>query len=177
MFSELPVSLPEVRLESSSYVVRLPDQTEIPLAANEPDFEAALLETFPECGSQAIEFYRECALLSDRLRNAGTQEARGLGGGLLKRIKAFRSDSWRGNLLDATRQTVSQRLADTSFRFRRLYRRPVAILTQTSSDSCNYPRGCRAHIRARDISIQGGAATVARETGRVDQTEWRPDSL
>ena len=44
IFSELTVSRPEVRLETSSYVVRLPDQTEIPLAADEPDFEAALLE-------------------------------------------------------------------------------------------------------------------------------------
>lgn len=163
VFSELPVSQPEVRLETSSYVVRLPDKTEIPLAANEPEFEAALLESFPDCGGPAVEFYRECGLLSERLLNAGTGEARKLGGGLLKRIKALRTDNQQDNVPEATRQTVSQRLADTSFRFRRFIDAQLQLLAQTSSDSCTMARAAVALTipRRATFSIKGGAAGVA----------------
>ena len=163
VFSELPVSPPEVRLETSSYVVRLPNQNEIPLSANEPDFEAALLEAFPECGSRAIEFYRECALLSEKLRNTGTREIRRPGGRLLKRIKALRADSDRDSVVAATRQTVSQRLAETSFRFRRFIDVQLQLLAQTSSDSCPMARAAVALTvpRRATFSIRGGAPTVA----------------
>ena len=163
VFSELPVSRPEVRLDTSSYIVRLPDHTEIPLAADESEFEASLLETFPECGSRTIEFYRECSLLSERLRKRGTGEARASTAGFLKRFKALAADIGRDNVLEATRQTVSQRLADTSFRFRRFIDIQLQLLAQTSSDSCNLARAAVALTipRRATFSIKGGAATVA----------------
>src|SRR5687767_12536059 len=58
VFAELPVELPEVQPLEPSYVVRLPDNSEIPITRNTGDFEENLRRVFPECAEQAISFYR-----------------------------------------------------------------------------------------------------------------------
>lgn len=58
VFAELPVSAPEVSLQDPAYVVRLPDQTDVPISASIEQFEETLKAVFPECADRAIEFYR-----------------------------------------------------------------------------------------------------------------------
>ena len=57
IFSQLPVPLPQVRLIDSDYVVRLPDQTDVRLLKNRSQFPEELRRLFPECASEAIQFY------------------------------------------------------------------------------------------------------------------------
>ena len=56
IFSELPVDPPEVRLIEPSYVVRLPDQSDIAIKSDSEAFNDALRSGFPECPDQAIAF-------------------------------------------------------------------------------------------------------------------------
>ncbi|HET6891864.1 MAG TPA: FAD-dependent oxidoreductase [Pyrinomonadaceae bacterium] len=58
VFAELPVSVPEVSLQDAAYVVRLPDQTNVPICASTKQFEETLKAVFPECADRAIEFYQ-----------------------------------------------------------------------------------------------------------------------
>src|SRR5260370_23529927 len=61
IFSELPVSSPNVQLLSPSYSVRLPDQTEVMLIKDIEIFEAEMRHAFPECATAAVDFYRGMA--------------------------------------------------------------------------------------------------------------------
>ena len=58
IFSEVRARAPEVRKLTPSYLVRLPDQTEIALSDNLEQVEAELRKAFPECDQAAIDFYR-----------------------------------------------------------------------------------------------------------------------
>ena len=58
VFAELPVAAPEVTFEDPAYVVRLPDQTDVPIRASKEQFEEILRASFPECADRAIDFYR-----------------------------------------------------------------------------------------------------------------------
>jgi phytoene dehydrogenase-like protein len=58
IFSELRVKPPEVRRLTPSYLVRLPDETEVEVSDDLGQFEAELRKAFPECGKAAVEFYR-----------------------------------------------------------------------------------------------------------------------
>src|SRR6266851_8821294 len=49
IFSELPVKSPEVQRLSPSYLVRLPDQTEVAVSDGLEQFEGELRQAFPEC--------------------------------------------------------------------------------------------------------------------------------
>src|SRR5262249_184250 len=59
IFSELPVDPPPVRRLSPSYVVRLPDGIDVPIATELEHLENNLAEAFPECTAAAIKFYRD----------------------------------------------------------------------------------------------------------------------
>src|ERR1700720_1188604 len=63
IFSELPVDPPEVRLIEPSYVVRLPDQSDIAIKSDSEAFNDALRSGFPECPDQAIAFYRDAGVI------------------------------------------------------------------------------------------------------------------
>src|SRR6266404_6112922 len=57
IFSELPVSPPQVDRLSPSYVVRLPDRIEVAVSDDEDQFQSDLRSAFPECASAAVAFY------------------------------------------------------------------------------------------------------------------------
>ena len=57
IFSQLPVPLPEAQLIDSDYVVRLPDQSDVRLLKNRSQFAEELRRVFPECASEAVQFY------------------------------------------------------------------------------------------------------------------------
>ena len=60
IFHELPVEVPEVRVLSRPYVVRLADGTDVRLLPGD-DFFDELRAAFPECADDAIAFYRNPA--------------------------------------------------------------------------------------------------------------------
>lgn len=57
VFAELPVSAPEISLQDPAYVVRLSDQTDVPIYTSIEQFQETLKAAFPECADRAIEFY------------------------------------------------------------------------------------------------------------------------
>ena len=61
IFSELRARAPEVRQLTPSYMVRLPDQSDIALSDTLEEVEAELRRAFPECDQAAINFYRNLA--------------------------------------------------------------------------------------------------------------------
>src|SRR2546425_12369698 len=83
IFSELPVSPPEVHRLSPAYLVRLSDQSEIPVCEQVDQFEANLRDSFPECSEAAISFYRTLGRLIEpharHSRPAGEITAKYLG--------------------------------------------------------------------------------------------------
>ena len=58
IFSELPVNIPDARLINSDYVVRLPDGSDVRLLKENSHFAEELQRAFPECSSEAIQFYQ-----------------------------------------------------------------------------------------------------------------------
>jgi len=135
VFAELPVTPPQVQLDVPAYVVRLPDGVDVPVVGEDDQFFAALLRAFPECGDQAIEFYRQCAKVTERMRSG---------------------------LHSGAPQTVSQSLANTSASFRHFLDAQLHLLTQSSTTTCDFERAAVALSvpRGGTFSIKGGAATL-----------------
>ncbi|HEV2885210.1 MAG TPA: NAD(P)/FAD-dependent oxidoreductase [Pyrinomonadaceae bacterium] len=76
VFSQLPIEPPQVHLLEPSYVVRLPDKSEVRIGGNSSEFEGALRAVFPECADEAVVFYRKLVLISDSPQSvANNQEA------------------------------------------------------------------------------------------------------
>lgn len=163
VFSELPVQPPEFHSELPAYIVRLPDQTEVPLTANEDEFSAALLAAFPECADKALEFYEECAQLSNRSQSSKKHPGQSTSG-LLKQIKALVPNLRAPQILQTNNQTVSKRLEGTSPRFQHFIDAQLQILAQASSDTCSFLRAAAVLTipQRTTFSIQGGAPAVAR---------------
>lgn len=136
VFAELPVARPQVQRDEPAYLVRLPNGADVPVVGEDDRFFASLLNAFPECANQAIEFYRQCGAVT-----------KGLGSGA------------RG---DAT-QPVSQYLANTSASFRQFIDAQLQLLTQSSSVTCDFEVGASALTipRRGTFSIEGGAAALA----------------
>jgi len=160
IFRELPVSPPEVRPERLAYVVRLPDQTEIPLSTDVDEFEASLLYSFPECGEQALKFYRTCARLNEAHPRPDSRKSFG---GFLQRIRRLGSSNREAEIDEAKTHTASEYLTDTSPRFRRFIDVQLQLLTQCSSDACSHLRAATALDIPRrcTYSIEGGAPALA----------------
>jgi phytoene dehydrogenase-like protein len=99
IFSELKIEPPRVERLLVPYVVRLPDQTEIPISENHEQFEADLRLAFPECAADAVDFYR-------RLDQTGVPDADSLGNRLTDCSFRFR------RFIDIQLQTLAQGTAD-----------------------------------------------------------------
>ena len=69
IFSQLPVRAPEVRKLTPSYVVRLPDGRDVPVAAVSEGFEKDIIVAFPDCAEAATQFFREL----DAVMSAGAR--------------------------------------------------------------------------------------------------------
>lgn len=136
VFAELPVTPPQVQPDEPAYSIRLPDGADLTVLGEDDQFFASLLKVFPECADQAIEFYRQCAAATKRLRTVASSGAT---------------------------QTVSQYLANTSPSFRHFIDAQLQLLTQSSSATCDFELGaCALNIQRRGtFSIEGGAAALA----------------
>lgn len=134
VFAELQVTPPRVQRDDPAYLVRLPNGMDVPIVGEDDQLFASLLTAFPECADQAIEFYRQCAAVTE-----------GLGSGA------------------RATQTVSQHLAKTSASFRQFIDAQLQLLTQSSSATCDFELGASALTipRRSTFSIEGGAAALA----------------
>lgn len=164
VFSELPVNPPDVRPQDPAYLVRLPDQTEISLSTNTDEFEASLFAAFPECASQAIDFYRECARFSDSLSRAFGRMPDLLTGNRISQLRAVYPEFLTAaRMLRTKRDTARKHLEATSLRFQRFIDVQLQLLTQRTSDECAYLHAASALSipRQQTFSLAGGAPALA----------------
>jgi phytoene dehydrogenase-like protein len=133
IFSELSVKCPDVQRLSPSYMVRLPDQTELAVADNVEQFEEELRQAFPECVAAGVSFYRELAQITDTSAS------------------------------ELSDDIVTARLSDCSTRFRSFIDVQLQTLTQCPSDGCSYVRAASALMAPlRGMwAIRGGAQALA----------------
>ena len=136
VFSELSVVRPEVQPEPTAYVVRLPEGIDVPLSSDDDQFYCTLRSAFPETADVAISFYRECSSVVDDPRSTNSP---------------------------ARSHPVSAHLANASPRFRQFIDAQLQLLTQSSSDTCDFVHAAIVLTTPRKTtcSIKGGAAAIA----------------
>lgn len=164
VFSELPVDPPEVRRLEPSYVVRLPDNSDIALVGDKEQFEQSLRVTFPECAEQAVGFYRKLESIGGALRRALRREP-----ALLSVSKSRRAYSLvpegriAAEILRAGKQSTLEHLDDVSMRFRRFVDVQLQMLAQSPSTDVDYLHASLALTAPREnmFTIRGGASGLA----------------
>lgn len=164
IFAELPVDPPEVRLLEPSYVVRLPDRSEVTLTTNTELFEETLRVAFPECPGAAVDFYRQIAPLGAALRRALLKTPDLLSASRSRRAYSLLPEGRVGaELLKSGKHSTLDQLAGTSERFRRFVDGQLQALVQASSSSISYLQAALALSGPREgmFSIRGGAAALA----------------
>jgi len=164
VFSELPVAAPEVRLLEPSYVVRLPDQSEIALAGDTEQFEESLRRSFPECAEKAVGFYRKLAPLSAALRRALQRTPDFLSASRSRRAYSLLLEGRFGaEILKSGHQSILQHLDGASSRFRRFLDVQLQALAQATSAELGYLHAALALSTPREgmFAIHGGASLLA----------------
>lgn len=164
VFSELPVAPPEVRRLEPSYLVRLPDQSEISLTDDTEQFELNLRKTFPECADTAVSFYRDITESGATLKRAFQRAPDLLSSSKFRRARILLAEGKSGaQLLGARQQTMLERLDRTSLRFHRFIDVQLQALTQGSSEQVSYLQAALALSSPREgmFAIRGGAAALA----------------
>ena len=164
IFAELPVDPPEVRLLEPSYVVRLPDRSEVAVTANTEQFEASVRAAFPECAVAAVDFYRKLAPLSAALHRALLKTPNLLSASRSRRAYSLLAEGRIGaELLKSGAQTTLEQLAGTSERFRHFVDTQLQTLVQADSSSLSYLQAALTLSGPREgmFSIRDGAAALA----------------
>ena len=164
VFSELPVDPPEVRLLEPSYVVRLPDQSEIRLAGNTEQFEEDLRRSFPECADTAVAFYRKLEQVGDALRRALQRAPDFLSASKSRRAYSLLSEGKiAAEILRSSQQSALDHLEGASFRFRRFIDLQLQALAQASSAEVAYLYAALTLSAPREgmFAIRGGASALA----------------
>lgn len=164
VFSELPLDPPEVRRLDPSYVVRLPDHSEMALVGDKELFEQSLRQTFPECAEQAVGFYRKLESVGGALRSALRREP-----ALLSISKSRRAYSLLAEgrivteILRSGKQSTLEHLDAVSMRFRRFVDVQLQALAQAPSTDVPYLHAAVAltTLRENTFVIRGGAAGLA----------------
>jgi phytoene dehydrogenase-like protein len=164
IFSELEIEPPEVRALDPTYVVRLPDQSEIIVGKNIEQFEKNLREVFPECAEASIGFYRELNVVGAALRDLLERSP-----DLLSASKASRAykllikGKAGANILAAASDSVATYLKGLSLRFRRFVDAQLQTLTQGNSDEVPYLQAALAlaEVNRGMFAIRGGGAALA----------------
>ena len=138
IFSEIPVTIPEVHRLSPAYAVRLPDGTELPVSDNPTRFEDDLRVSFPECSQGVVAFYRKLA----------------------KMITAQANVEFAGG-------TTAEHLTECSERFRRFIDLQLQTFTQSPSNKCPFNLAALALTAPQRgmWAIRGGAQTLAEALG------------
>jgi prolycopene isomerase len=154
IFSELPVAPPEVRSLSPTFVVRIEDGTQVPLIANEEEFQALLRATFPECAERAVHFYRDVAAASESSQQARQPR---------RFLKLFQRRGASSDLTPLKNQTVERQLTGMPERFRRFIELQLLLFANSTLGQWSFPDASRAlaELGRQFYSIRGGAATLA----------------
>lgn len=164
VFSELPVESLEACARDPAYVVRLPDQFDVPIATNREQFEEALLTAFPECADRAIQFYRDSARVSDALRRACRRVPDlPAAGGIMQTCALLPEFITARRVVRGRNQTALRHLEGTSLRFRRFLDVQLQLLGQAPSHQCAYLYATLALSIPREgmFSLRGGAPALA----------------
>ena len=164
VFSELPVPPPEVRLLEPSYVVRLPDRSEVVVSGNADLFEENLRRTFPECAENAIGFYRKLTPLSQALRRSLQRCPNLLSASRGRRALNLMPEGMKGAaVVTAAHQSTVEHLQGTSSRFRRFVDVQLQELVQGTSAHTGYLYAALILSAAREgmFAIRGGASGLA----------------
>lgn len=164
VYSELSVDPPEVRLWEPSYVVRLPDHSEIRLGGDSETFEENLRGAFPECANTAVAFYRKLAPLGAALRHALKRSP-----DLLASSKSVRALTLlpegriAAEILRSGKQSTVEHLQGASPRFHRFVDVQLQTLTQGSTADVSYLRAALALTAWQDgmFAIRGGVSALA----------------
>ena len=164
VFSELPVDPPEVRRLEPSYVVRLPDNSDIALVGDKEQFEQGLRLTFPECAEQAVGFYRKLESIGGALRRALRREPALLSVSMSRRAYSLVPEGRiAAEILRSGKQSTLEHLDDVSMRFRRFVDVQLQMLAQAPSTDVDYLHAALALTAPREnmFTIRGGAAGLA----------------
>jgi C-3',4' desaturase CrtD len=178
VFSELPVEPPEVRLWEPGYTVRLPDQSEIVLGRDREQFEDSLNKNFPECGKEAVEFYRKLESIAGALGNALQAAPDLLSASKSRRnLKLVAQGKIAAEIIRAQNESTLQQLERLSPRFLRFIDVQLQALTQGTSANVSYLQAALALSapRAGMFAVSGGgsglaerlAESVKRSGGRI----------
>ncbi|MBA2702818.1 MAG: FAD-dependent oxidoreductase [Blastocatellia bacterium] len=164
IFAELPVEPPEVHAVDPSYVVRLPDQSEVVVGNGNEQFERNLREVFPECADSAVGFYRELNLAGTTLRQLLQQNPDLLTASKTSRTYKLLSKGKAGaRILATATDPVSAYLNGLSFRFRRFVDAQLQTLAQGNSSEVPYLQAAIAlsEVQQGTFAIRGGSAALA----------------
>lgn len=164
IFAELPVEPPEVHPLDPSYVVRLPDHSEVAVGNSTEHLEQNLREVFPECADPAVGFFRELHLAGTTLRQLLQQNPDLLSSSKTSRTYKLLSKGKAGaKILASASDPVSAHLNGLSFRFRRFIDAQLQTLAQGNSGQVPYPQAAIAltEVHQGMFAIRGGSAALA----------------
>lgn len=164
IFSELPLVAPEVHRTVPSYIVRLPDRTEIAIVEDDKQFEANLRAVFPECADAAVNFYREIEPIGEALRRVASRVYDLRTASRLRRLRATVPEArLASRILAGMNRTAAEHLDGTSARFRRFIDVQLQIFAQRASAECAYLYAAVALMLPRRgmYMIRGGAQALA----------------
>ena len=162
IFKELPVDAPTVEAYQPSYVVRLPNKTDIRVTKDE-DFESALVNAFPECADAAIQFYRDIAQLNRALKKALTKVPDLQSADQKRQMSAFFPNMAAAfQVAKAATTSVSQQLTNTSKSFQRFLDVQLQTFAQCTTSNCSHLFAAAVLDSSRAMySIHGGASALA----------------
>ncbi|HKS28250.1 MAG TPA: NAD(P)/FAD-dependent oxidoreductase [Pyrinomonadaceae bacterium] len=164
VFAELPVPAPEVRLATPSYVVRLPDCTDVPILENDEEFEEALRRSFPECADSAVRFYREIKPVGEALTRVARRVPDLRTASALRRARAAMPElRVARRVMRGMKETAAVHLTKVSERFRRFIDVQLEIFSQRASLDCAYLYAAVALNLPRQgmYAIRGGASGLS----------------
>jgi len=164
VFAELPVGPPETRLLQPSYVVRLPDQSEVSVTSSPDDLEANLAAVFPECAAEAIAFYSRLVAVGGALRRAFQKTP-----DLITASKAqqaftlMREGRVAAEIVGSIPLTAADKLQGVSGRFRSFIDAQLQALAQATSAQVPYLYAALTLSAPIDgmFAIRGGAGALA----------------
>lgn len=163
IFAELGMEPPEARPNEPSYLVRLPDHSQIIVTSRTEEFEANLRAAFPECPDAAISFYRDTIRTGQGVISTVNRLGYLPDAGKIDLLRAALPDPSKVHQLWKLRgETVEARLANSSDRFRRFIDLQLQSLSQCASDECSYLFGSVALTIAsqRLYTIAGGPSAL-----------------
>lgn len=163
IFEQLPVDPPPTRRVKPGYVVRLPDNTEVPITENLEVLESELLRAFPECGEQAISFYRKLASIATTLRPQFDRNPNFLWSSSSRKAVSLAALGTSGlQILKYAGDTTGKHLAGFSARFQRFIDVQLQTLAQGDSSQVSYLYAALALVNQGGMhAIQGGPAVLA----------------